>query len=312
MVAITIRPPSTSALHRTSSSLHRRLSSRLGSCSFKKAPRVHLKMFGKSISIAFDCKHSTVVNGQCLHCDQRMPDDYGVAFDYIFEGLRLSLDEIARLKVTNSDKVFCQKKLHLVLDLDHTLLHTKAFEKLTPEESYLKEQTDSDTSNGSLFVLNDHYLVKLRPFVRTFLKEASSMFQIYVCSMGSRSYVKKVAQFLDPEGKYFDTRLIAREDFGQKAKKNLNLVLGQDYGTVIVDDTQSVWSDHLNNLITVERYNYFTDHDRSSNRKSHAEMKTDESESDGELVNVLGVLTRVHGCFFDSPMDVKDVRYLPF
>ncbi|KAL5817938.1 hypothetical protein ACOSQ3_026316 [Xanthoceras sorbifolium] len=309
MVAITTGPPSTLALHRTSS-LHRKLG--WSSCSYKKPPRLRLKVFGKSISIAFNCNHSTVVNGLCLHCDQRMPDSYGIAFDYIFEGLRLSLDEIGRLKVTNSDKVYGQKKLHLVLDLDHTLLHTKAFEKLTPDELYLKEQTDLDTSNGSLFVFDDHYLVKLRPFVRTFLKEASTMFHIYVCSMGSRCYVKKIAEFLDPEGNYFDTRLIARQDFRQKAKKNLNLVLGQERDTVIVDDNQSVWSDHLDNLITVKRYKYFTDHDRNRNHKSQAEMKTDESECDGELVNVLGVLRRIHGWFFDSPMDVKDVRDLPF
>ncbi|KAH7549339.1 hypothetical protein JRO89_XS13G0017000 [Xanthoceras sorbifolium] len=258
------------------------------------------------------CNHSIVVNGLCLSCHQRMPDNYGVAFDYIFEGLRLSLDEIARLKVTNSNKAFGQKKLHLVLDLDHTLLHTKAFEMLTPDELYLKEQTDSDTSNGSLFVFEHHYLVKLRPFVRTFLKEVSSMFHIYVCSTGSRFYVKKLAKFLDPEGNYFHTRLIACEDLGQRVRKSLNLVLSQQRDIVIVDDTQSVWSDYLDNLITVKRYKYFTDHDGNSNSKSYAEMKTDESESEGELVNVLGVLRRIHGWFFDTVMDVKDVRNLTF
>ncbi|TXG51414.1 hypothetical protein EZV62_023938 [Acer yangbiense] len=179
----------------------------------------------------------------------------------------------------NSEKLFAQKKLHLVLDLNDTLLHTKAFKKLTPDELYLKEHADSDTSNGSLFVLDDCYLVKLRPFIRTFLKETNSMFEIYTCSMGARHYVKKVTEFLDPKGNYFDTKLISQEDF--------NLVLGQECGTVIVDDTNSVWSDHLDNLITVEKYNYFTDHNR--NRKSYAEMKTDESESEGELLNVLGI-----------------------
>ncbi|KAK3198055.1 hypothetical protein Dsin_021470 [Dipteronia sinensis] len=220
----------------------------------------------------------------------------------------LTFDEIARLKVANSDKLFAQKKLHLVLDLDHTLLHTKAIKKLKPDELYLKEQTDSDTSNRNLFVLDDGYLVKLRPFVRTFLKEASSMFEIYVCSMGSRHYVKKVADFLDPECNYFGTRIIAREDFGGKQKKNLDLVLGQECGTVIVDDTESVWYDHLDNLITVQKYNYFTNRDQTG--KSHAEMKTDESESEGELLKVLEVLKRIHKLFFDSSVDIKDVRCL--
>ncbi|KAH7550358.1 hypothetical protein JRO89_XS13G0177300 [Xanthoceras sorbifolium] len=253
----------------------------LGPCSCKKVPLLLSKTVGESVSLAYDCKHSTVVNGLCLHCCQTVAGDYGVAFDY--------------------------KKLHLVLDLDHTLLHTKAFKKLTPDELYLKKQTVSwDTSNGSLFTFNDQYLVKLRPFVRTFLKEASTMFEIYVCSMGNRNYVRKAAQFLDPEGNYFNTRLIGREDFGQDTKKkNLDLVLGQERGIVIVDDTESVWTNHLDNLITVEKYIYFVDH-HNYNRKSHAEMKTDESENDGQLVNVLGALRRIHGLFFDSPTDVKD------
>ncbi|KAI9186310.1 hypothetical protein LWI28_016095 [Acer negundo] len=220
----------------------------------------------------------------------------------------LTLHEIARLKVANSDRLFAQKKLHLVLDLDHTLLHTEAIKKLKPNELYLKEQTDSDTSNGSLFIFNDCYLVKLRPFVRTFLKEASSMFEIYVCSMGCRYYVKKVAEFLDPEGNYFDTRIIAREDLGGKPKKNLDLVLGQECGTVIIDDTKSVWCDHLDNLIEVRKYYYFSTRDQTG--KSHAEMKTDESESEGELLKVLRVLRRMHRLFFDSSVDIKDVRSL--
>ena len=78
---------------------------------------------------------------------------------------------------------------------------------------------------------------------------------------------------------------------------------------IIVDDNESVWNDNLDNLITVEKYNYFTIHDR--NHKSHAEMKNDETESEG-LLNIHGVLRRIHGLFFDSSLVVKDVSCLPF
>ncbi|KAI9191339.1 hypothetical protein LWI28_007132 [Acer negundo] len=309
MVAVSVRPTTSTHHHVRSkitptSTLHRSLG--LDSCS--KAPRIRLKIFDESISLGFNCKHSTVINEVCLHCDRPMASDYGIRFDYIFDGLRLTLDEISRLKAANSNKLFAQKKLHLVLDLDHTLLQSRAFKKLTPDELYLKKQTDLNASDGSLFVLDDAYLVKLRPFVRTFLKEASSMFEIYVCSMGSRYYVKKVAKFLNPEGNFFDSRFIAREDFKEKSKKNLDLVLGQECGTIIVDDTKSVWSNHLDNLITVQKYNYFND--RHRNCKSYAEMKTDEIESEGELWNVFEVLRRIHGLFFDGL--IKDVRCLPF
>ncbi|TXG66573.1 hypothetical protein EZV62_007848 [Acer yangbiense] len=112
-----------------------------------------------------------------------MAFDYSIPFDYIFDGLKLTLDEIARFKVANSDNLFAQKKLHSVLDLDHTLLHTKAFK--------------------IVFEGNDGF-----------------------------RYIKR-------EPATTSTRLTAREDFSGKQKKNLNLVLGQECGTVIVDDTES-------------------------------------------------------------------------
>ncbi|KAK3198015.1 hypothetical protein Dsin_021430 [Dipteronia sinensis] len=67
-------------------------------------------------------------------------------------------------------------------------------------KAFLESQTHWNRRIQIQFVLDDGYLVKLRPFVRTFLKEASSMFEIYICSMGGRHYVKKVAEFLDPDG----------------------------------------------------------------------------------------------------------------
>ncbi|KAA8522879.1 hypothetical protein F0562_009302 [Nyssa sinensis] len=65
--------------------------------------------------------------------------------------------------------------------LDLTLLNSTRFLDVRPEEEYLKSQTDSlqDVSKGSLFRLDSmHMLTKLRPFVHTFLKEASKFFEI--------------------------------------------------------------------------------------------------------------------------------------
>ncbi|KAI9185335.1 hypothetical protein LWI28_006269 [Acer negundo] len=96
--------------------------------------------------------------------------------------------------------------------------------------------------------------------------------------MGCRYYVKKAAGFLDPESNYFDARIIAREDSRGKPKKNLGLVLGQKCGTT---------------------------------GKSYAETKTDESESEWELLKVLEVLRRMHRLFFDS-LDVDNKELLLF
>ena len=101
---------------------------------------------------------------------------------------------------------------------------------------------------GSLFQMENDKLVKLRPFVRTFLEQASSLFEMYVCTMGTRCYAKAAVKLLDPDSKYFSSRIIVREDFNGKDRKNLDLVRGQERGIVILDDTEIVWSDHTENL----------------------------------------------------------------
>lgn len=82
------------------------------------------------------CRHARFVHGMCTNCGQFVDDWHGVAFENVQEGLMLTRDEITRLKDTNTKKLFDEKKLQLVIDLDHTLLHSKLVEKLTSEEKY--------------------------------------------------------------------------------------------------------------------------------------------------------------------------------
>lgn len=62
---------------------------------------------------------------------------------FFLQDLRLESDEIARLRDTDLKSLLRHKKLYLVLDLDHTLLNSTRLLDLTPEELYLKNQTDS-------------------------------------------------------------------------------------------------------------------------------------------------------------------------
>ena len=163
---------------------------------------------------------------------------------------------------------------------------------------------------GSLFQMENDKLVKLRPFVRTFLEQASSLFEMYVCTMGTRCYAKAAVKLLDPDSKYFSSRIIVREDFNGKDRKNLDLVRGQERGIVILDDTEIVWSDHTENLIVVGKDVYFRDKELNGDHKSYSETLTDESENEEALANVLRVLKTIHRLFFDSVCG--DVRtYLP-
>ncbi|GAB2291665.1 RNA polymerase II C-terminal domain phosphatase-like 4 [Dionaea muscipula] len=263
------------------------------------------------------CPHPGFLRDMCIRCGKRMDDVAGVALGYIHKDLKLASDEITRLRNADVKNLLSHRKLYLVLDLDHTLLNSTRLDDLTPVEEYLKDKTDSlqDISQGALFQMNTmRMMTKLRPFVRTFLKEASNMFEMYIYTMGEKFYALEMAKLLDPEKKYFESRVISQADCSQRHQKGLDVVLGHESAVLILDDTEGVWQNHKDNLILMDRYHFFASSCRQFdlNVKSLSELKNDENESDGALATVLGVLRRIHSMFFD-PVDgadfaSKDVR----
>jgi FCP1-like phosphatase family protein len=99
-----------------------------------------------------------------------------------------------------------------------------------------------DIARGKLFILQHmQRMTKLRPFVRTFLKEASEMFEMYIYTMGDRRYSLEMARLLDPQGEYFKDKVISRDDgTDQMKQKDLNLVLGTESSILILDDKKKV------------------------------------------------------------------------
>ncbi|XP_019234536.1 PREDICTED: RNA polymerase II C-terminal domain phosphatase-like 4 [Nicotiana attenuata] len=256
-------------------------------------------------SLALDiCSHPGVMGGMCIRCGQKVENESGVAFGYIHKNLRLADDEIARLRDKDLKNLLRHKKLYLVLDLDHTLLNSTRLADISAEELYLKDQREvlPDALRSNLFKLDwIHMMTKLRPFVHTFLKEASSLFEMYIYTMGERPYALEMADLLDPGGIYFHSRVIAQGDCTQRHQKGLDVVVGQESAVLILDDTEAVWGKHKENLILMERYHFFTSSCRQFGLKckSLSETKSDENEAEGALASVLKVLQQIHSLFFD-------------
>ncbi|KAK9051102.1 hypothetical protein SSX86_027728 [Deinandra increscens subsp. villosa] len=263
------------------------------------------------------CTHPGVIKGMCEKCGEKMDDQSGIAFGYIHKDLRLANDEIVRLRERDLKNLFSHKKLCLVLDLDHTLLNSTRFMDITQEEGYLMNESDpmQDVLRGSLFKSNSmRMLTKLRPFVHTFLKEASKLFEMYIYTMGERVYALEMASLLDPQKIYFDSRVIAHGDCTQRHQKRLDVVLVQESAVLILDDTEEVWVKDKANLILMERYHFFASSCKQFRYKckSPSELKCDESEVEGTLSTVLQVLKRIHNLFFDPELGEnfagRDVR----
>ncbi|KAL8509206.1 hypothetical protein ACS0TY_016402 [Phlomoides rotata] len=263
---------------------------------------------------SYICQHPADFKGMCVRCGRKIENDGDgdgdasrVSLRYLHENFRISNGDLLRLRASYSKILLRRKKLFLVLDLDHTLLHSCIYDLIKPcEEEYFKEAVPDD------LIRMDHLklMTKLRPFVRTFLKEASDLFQLCIYTMGNRWYALQMAKLLDPENVYFNCRIISRDDCTVKNEKSLDLVLGHENATIVVDDTKRMWEKHEENLIEIGRYHYFAS--KCKNCKSVTELRCDESESDGQLAAVLEILKGVHSSFFDGENEVnledRDVR----
>ncbi|VAH32154.1 unnamed protein product [Triticum turgidum subsp. durum] len=263
--------------------------------------------------------HPGYFGGLCFRCGKRQDEEDvpGVAFGYVHKGLRLGTTEIDRLRGSDLKNLLRERKLILILDLDHTLINSTKLHDISAAENNLGIQTaaSKDDPNGSLFTLEGmQMLTKLRPFVRKFLKEASNMFEMYIYTMGDKAYAIEIAKLLDPHNVYFNSKVISNSDCTQRHQKGLDMVLGAESVAVILDDTEYVWQKHKENLILMERYHYFASSCRQFgfSVKSLSELMQDERGSDGALATILDVLKRIHTIFFDSAVETalssRDVR----
>ena len=155
--------------------------------------------------------------------------------------------------MVESEKLVKDRKIILVLDLDLTLLHsTKDSKHLKTRQELLEQNINKD---GLISLKHSGMMTKLRPYVHTFLKESSTMFEMYIYTTVDRIYASLMAEFLDPENVYFESRIIVREDLFAPDEKNLQLV--HQRMVLVLDDTEHVWRYHPDNLILVERYYFF-------------------------------------------------------
>ncbi|CAH8260570.1 unnamed protein product [Arabidopsis lyrata] len=257
-------------------------------------------MTRSSSSSSSNCSHLFVRHGICFTCKTKVSYVEGRAFDYLFSGLRLSHEAVSFTKqLTTLVSVYGHKKLHLlVLDLDHTLIHSMKTLNLSNAEKYLIKEEKSG-SRKDLRKYNDR-LVKFRPFVEEFLKEANKLFTMTAYTRGGSTYAKAVVRMLDPNKIYFGDRIITRKE--SPDLKTLDLVLADERG--------------IRNLLEITSYFYFKNDHRNimRSRLSYAERKTDESRTKRALVKLLKFLKEVHNGFFtcglEEQLDIKDVRYL--
>ncbi|KAL9298587.1 putative protein-serine/threonine phosphatase [Arabidopsis thaliana] len=231
-----------------------------------------------------NCSHWFVRNKVCASCNTIVDNYQGRSFDYLYTGIQMSNEALGFTKRLISQTSWLEdKKLHLVLDLDHTLVHTIKVSQLSESEKYITEEVESRKDLRRFNTgFPEESLIKLRPFVHQFLKECNEMFSLYVYTKGGYDYAQLVLELIDPDKIYFGNRVITRRE--SPGFKTLDLVLADERGIVV------------------------------SCLLSECKKKIDESDEKGPLNTALRFLMDVHEEFFcdwsRKDLDSVDVRPL--
>ncbi|VAH07024.1 unnamed protein product [Triticum turgidum subsp. durum] len=94
--------------------------------------------------------HPGYFGGLCFRCGkgQDEEDVPGVAFGYIHKGLRLGTSEMDRLRGSEVKNLLRERKLVLILDLDHTLINSTRLHDISAAEMDLGIQSAASKSKS--------------------------------------------------------------------------------------------------------------------------------------------------------------------
>ncbi|KAJ2326100.1 CTD phosphatase Fcp1, partial [Coemansia sp. RSA 2681] len=110
------------------------------------------------------------------------------------------------------------------------------------------------------FYLSDsplRYFIKMRPGLQEFLERVSQLYEMHIYTMGTKPYANAVAAMIDPERRYFNGRILSRDESGSMTRKTLKRLFPVDTSMVVIlDDRADVW-EWSPNLIKVHPYEFF-------------------------------------------------------
>lgn len=121
-----------------------------------------------------------------------------------------------------------------MVDLDQTLIHTTN-DEIPPNIEVSASNLLTEAIQNLLVFFQDVYHFQLhgshsqwyhtrfRPYTREFLEKMHTLYQLHICTFGSRTYAHTIARLLDEEGRYFDQRILSRDECFSAHSKTANL-----------------------------------------------------------------------------------------
>ncbi|KYQ88714.1 hypothetical protein DLAC_10736 [Tieghemostelium lacteum] len=205
--------------------------------------------------------------------------------------LTVSKKEAQRLEDINAERLRLNRKLSLVLDLDHTVIHAVTEQGLNAVDRW--NHVDREAKGIKKIVVNGmmNYCIKIRPHIERFLQRVNDLFELHIYTMGTRNYATEIAKLLDPTQILFKERILSRDDsIGMNFKTLQRLFPCDDSMVVIVDDRSDVWK-KSRNLLQIAPYIYFSDvidslpHERTATFQSRGGQNRQASQQTGSNSN---------------------------
>ena len=179
--------------------------------------------------------------------------------------LTISVEEANRLDDEAKRRLLASRKLSLVVDLDCTIIHAAVDPTI---KQWMEDKDDPNhaaVSDVREFQLTDDvpgirgcwYYIKFRPGLAEFLENVSQLYELHIYTMGTRQYAQQIAKLVDPDGKYFNDRILSRDESGDHNVKSLSRLFPVDTRMVVImDDRGDVWQWSAN-LIRVTLFDFF-------------------------------------------------------
>lgn len=213
----------------------------------------------KKLTNGEGCKHTIVIKDLCAECGKDLrkfsgcPNESSARVSMIHHVPELIVTSELANELGDRDKanLLRNRKLILLCDLDQTLVHT----------SDRPPKPEEDSAEIERYMINrTQFYTKIRPHAKDFIESLSKLYELSVVTYGHRIYAHAIARILDPNSLYFGHRILSRNELLSEKYKSRNIKSifpRSDELIVIIDDRTDVWM-HLDSLIHVKPYTYFT------------------------------------------------------
>ena len=220
--------------------------------------------YGSIILEYEECRHTITFKNLCGDCgiDLNQLKHVSTPFNspkpnismlHSIPDVMITKDEGLKYDYEEQNYLLQKRKLHLLVDLDQTLVHT------TNSKYYFPYSPD--IISFQLNPVSPTLHTKLRPGVKTFLTNLLSFYQFHLITFGDRSYAHTIAKLIDPNKIFFSDRILSRDECLSLTDKTANLTSlfpSGDSLVCIIDDREDVWN-YSPNLVHVKPYMWFRD-----------------------------------------------------